>query len=53
MLNNNKINSEELGSLAAAFTDKDQAFANGFTVGGDKFVTIRADPRSLYGKKVS
>lgn len=25
---------------------------NGFVVGGDKFFAIRADDRSLYGKKV-
>lgn len=27
-------------------------FGSGFKIGGEKYVTIRADERSLYGKKV-
>ncbi|OJJ77066.1 hypothetical protein ASPBRDRAFT_36259 [Aspergillus brasiliensis CBS 101740] len=45
------VSPTELQSLVAAFKDKDVAFANGITVGGEKFVTIKADERSLYGKK--
>lgn len=43
---------DDINTLAAAFTDPDSAFANGFSVGGEKFVCIKADARSLYGKKV-
>ncbi|KAE8157702.1 Profilin/allergen [Aspergillus tamarii] len=45
------ISHDELKGLAAAFADSSAAFANGLKVGGEKFVTIRADDRSLYGKK--
>ncbi|KAJ6111379.1 hypothetical protein N7523_007440 [Penicillium sp. IBT 18751x] len=45
------MNQEDINTLAAAFTDPDSAFANGFSVGGEKFVCIKADARSLYGKK--
>ncbi|KAJ5101291.1 hypothetical protein NUU61_003513 [Penicillium alfredii] len=45
------LSQEEINSLAAAFSSSDNAFANGFSVGGDKFVAIKADERSLYGKK--
>lgn len=45
------ITVDELKALAAAFADSSSAMQNGFTVGGEKFVAIRADERSLYGKK--
>jgi hypothetical protein len=48
-----QLSQEEINSLISAFTSADNAFANGFSVAGDKFVTIRADERSLYGKKVT
>lgn len=38
--------------MAAGFRDPGSVQASGFTVGGDKFFAIRADDRSLYGKKV-
>ncbi|OGM39553.1 profilin [Aspergillus bombycis] len=45
------ISVDELKELAAAFANSATAMANGFHVGGEKFVAIRADDRSLYGKK--
>ncbi|GAT25090.1 profilin Pfy1 [Aspergillus luchuensis] len=42
---------QELQGIAAAFKDPNSAFGTGITIGGEKFVTIRADERSLYGKK--
>ncbi|CAI7617158.1 unnamed protein product [Penicillium glandicola] len=45
------LSQEEINSLITAYTSSDQAFAGGFSVCGEKFVTIRADERSLYGKK--
>lgn len=44
---------QEVSGLAAAFSNTSHAFENGLTVGGDKFFAIRADERSIYGKKVS
>ncbi|CAI7632253.1 unnamed protein product [Penicillium manginii] len=46
-----ELSQEDINTLAAAFTSSDNAFANGFSIGGEKFVTIKADERSLYGKK--
>ncbi|KAJ5931104.1 hypothetical protein N7454_001397 [Penicillium verhagenii] len=46
-----ELSQEDINSLAAAFTNPDNAFTTGFSIGGEKFVTIKADPRSLYGKK--
>ncbi|OOO10981.1 Profilin protein [Aspergillus oryzae] len=45
------ISAEELQGLAAAFAQSNVAMANGIKVGGEKFVAIKADDRSLYGKK--
>ncbi|PYI03096.1 Profilin/allergen [Aspergillus sclerotiicarbonarius CBS 121057] len=45
------ISPTELQGLASAFANSDSAWASGITVGGEKFVTIKADDRSLYGKK--
>ncbi|KAL4804088.1 profilin [Aspergillus unguis] len=45
------ITPQELESIKAAFTSSDHAMTNGFTLGGDKFFSIKADARSLYGKK--
>ncbi|RMJ29001.1 hypothetical protein PHISP_00081 [Aspergillus sp. HF37] len=41
----------EVTALASAFGNSSQVLENGFVVGGDKFFAIRADDRSLYGKK--
>ncbi|KAB8222496.1 putative profilin Pfy1 [Aspergillus novoparasiticus] len=46
-----EISAQELQGLAAAYADSAAAMANGIIVGGEKFVAIRADDRSLYGKK--
>ncbi|OQD98243.1 hypothetical protein PENVUL_c073G04008 [Penicillium vulpinum] len=46
------LSQDEINSLITAYTSSDQAFAGGFSVCGEKFVTIRADERSVYGKKV-
>ena len=35
------------------FTDPSSAFSNGVVVGGVKHLAIRADSRSIYGKKGS
>ncbi|KAA8650271.1 profilin [Aspergillus tanneri] len=45
------ISPEELSGLISAYSSSDTARANGIVVGGEKFVVIRADDRSLYGKK--
>ncbi|KAJ5833927.1 hypothetical protein N7474_002238 [Penicillium riverlandense] len=46
-----QLTQDDINTLAAAFSSSDNAFANGFSIGGEKFVTIKADERSLYGKK--
>lgn len=46
-----ELSQDDINTLASAFTSPDNAFANGFSIGGEKFVTIKADERSLYGKK--
>ncbi|RJE24729.1 hypothetical protein PHISCL_02938 [Aspergillus sclerotialis] len=45
------IPQQEVTALASAFSDSNHALQNGFVIGGDKFLAIRADDRSLYGKK--
>ncbi|OQE95400.1 hypothetical protein PENNAL_c0002G04802 [Penicillium nalgiovense] len=45
------LSQEEINSLISAYTSSDNAFANGVSVCGEKFVAIRADERSVYGKK--
>ncbi|KAE8140594.1 profilin [Aspergillus pseudotamarii] len=45
------ISTEELQGLVAAYKDSGATMQNGFKVGGEKFLAIRADDRSLYGKK--
>ncbi|EPS26373.1 Profilin-2 [Penicillium oxalicum] len=45
------LSQEDINSLASAFTSSDNAFANGFSIAGEKYVCIKADERSLYGKK--
>jgi profilin len=45
------LSQEDINSLASAFTSPSNAFANGFSIGGEKYVCIKADERSLYGKK--
>eukprot|EP00033_Pygsuia_biforma_P000021 GCRY01000029.1.p1 GENE.GCRY01000029.1~~GCRY01000029.1.p1 ORF type:complete len:149 (-),score=20.04 GCRY01000029.1:56-436(-) len=38
-------------SLVSAFTDPSGVLASGLHFGGEKYMTIKADPRSVYGKK--
>ncbi|OQE29055.1 hypothetical protein PENFLA_c004G01647 [Penicillium flavigenum] len=45
------LSQEEINSLISAYTSSGNAFANGVSVCGEKFVAIRADERSVYGKK--
>ncbi|KKK18109.1 profilin [Aspergillus ochraceoroseus] len=45
------ISQEEITGLAAAFRDTGYAMQHGFHIGGEKFLAIKADERSLYGKK--
>ena len=45
------ISPQEIKGLATGLSDPGSVQASGFTVGGDKFFAIRADDRSLYGKK--
>ncbi|BGP50971.1 profilin, required for normal timing of actin polymerization in response to thermal stress [Rhodotorula kratochvilovae] len=42
---------EEQSAILAAFADPATAQANGVRAVGTKFLTIRADDRSVYGKK--
>jgi profilin len=48
-----KINGTEMTALAKAFSDASGIRANGLHVGGVKYIALRADDRSVYGKKVS
>ncbi|KAI9926132.1 hypothetical protein ASPWEDRAFT_43512 [Aspergillus wentii DTO 134E9] len=45
------ISPQEIAALKASFADPSSVFGTGITVGGEKFVCIRADDRSIYGKK--
>ncbi|GAA5900430.1 hypothetical protein JCM8208_005359 [Rhodotorula glutinis] len=42
---------EEQNAIVAAFNDPSSAQASGVRAAGTKFLTIRADDRSVYGKK--
>ncbi|KAL4864318.1 hypothetical protein BDV12DRAFT_176310 [Aspergillus spectabilis] len=45
------VSPQELQGLGSAFGDSTYAMQHGFTIGGEKFLAIKADDRSLYGKK--
>ncbi|KAL2832566.1 profilin [Aspergillus cavernicola] len=45
------VSPQELQALNSAFSDSNYAMQNGFSIGGEKFFSIKADDRSLYGKK--
>lgn len=36
-----------------SYADKQQVQSSGFYIGGQRYVTIKAEDRSLYGKQVS
>jgi len=42
---------EELKEMVHAFKDNSKVFANGMHVCGEKYVVIKAEGRSLYGRK--
>eukprot|EP00163_Fabomonas_tropica_P019623 TRINITY_DN34408_c0_g1_i1.p1 TRINITY_DN34408_c0_g1~~TRINITY_DN34408_c0_g1_i1.p1 ORF type:complete len:128 (+),score=44.37 TRINITY_DN34408_c0_g1_i1:114-497(+) len=44
---------EEAAALIAGFNDPTGLLAQGLHVAGVKYMTIKADPRSVYGKKVN
>ena len=50
--NNLQINTTEIGALIKAFTDASGIRANGLHIGGVKYIALKADDRSVYGKKV-
>ncbi|KZF21216.1 profilin [Xylona heveae TC161] len=41
----------EMTEVVNAYKDSSQVFANGLHVAGERYVVIKADDRSLYGKK--
>ncbi|GAB1211603.1 hypothetical protein ATERTT37_000726 [Aspergillus terreus] len=45
------LSPQELSGIAAVYQDPTSGFTNGLTIGGEKFVAIKADDRSIYGKK--
>ncbi|KAH8926342.1 Profilin/allergen [Atractiella rhizophila] len=45
------ISPQEQKDIAASFADADKALASGIRLGGQKFFTLQATPRSIYGKK--
>jgi hypothetical protein len=42
-----------MGEVIACYKDNSKAFGSGFHIAGTKYLTIKADDRSLYGKQVS
>jgi profilin len=47
-----KINATEMAALTKAFSDPSGIRANGLHVAEVKYIALRADDRSVYGKKV-
>jgi len=45
------ISPTEMAEVVACYKDNAKAFSSGFHVGGTKYLTIKADERSLYGKQ--
>ncbi|ORX99006.1 Profilin/allergen [Basidiobolus meristosporus CBS 931.73] len=45
------LQGNEFQDLAQAFQDPSGIRANGLYLGGTKYFTLRADPRSIYGKQ--
>ena len=46
------VSQAEGKALTNAFSDPSNAFSSGIHIAGVKYMTIKADGRSLYGKKV-
>lgn len=40
-----------MGEVIACYKDNAKAFSSGFHIAGTKYLTIKADDRSLYGKQ--
>ena len=47
------VSPHEMGEIIACYKDSGKAFGSGFHIAGTKYMTIKADDRSLYGKQVS
>jgi len=47
------LKGDEAKKLIAGFTDGNSLRANGLYIAGEKYLTIKADERSIYGKKGS
>ncbi|RDW67315.1 profilin [Aspergillus mulundensis] len=45
------ISPQEVQAIGSAFGDSTWAMQNGVTIGGEKFLAIKADEQSVYGKK--
>eukprot|EP00842_Homolaphlyctis_polyrhiza_P002316 jgi/Hompol1/3085/HPOL_003115-RA len=45
------VSANEAQTIAKAFNDASEIRANGLLVGGTKYIALRADDRSIYGKK--
>jgi len=45
------ISPTEMAEVVACYKDNAKAFSSGFHIGGTKYLTIKADERSLYGKQ--
>ncbi|KAI8975368.1 profilin [Mycotypha africana] len=48
-----QLQPKEIQEITAAFSNADSIRANGIHVNGVKYLTLRADERSIYGKKNS
>lgn len=48
-----QVKADEAKTVFKAFSDPSGIRASGLIVGGEKYITLRADDRSIYGKKVS
>ncbi len=46
------VKPDEVKTLVKAYADPSGIRANGLHLGGEKYITLRADDRSIYGKKV-
>ena len=44
-----QVKSDEAQNLAKAFKDATSIRANGLFIGGEKYMALRADDRSVYG----
>jgi len=50
-----QVSPQELKPIVSSFADSSEPKAiqsSGFHIAGDKYITLRSDDRSLYGKKV-